>query len=249
MIARNMIAVKAIILTGSFIGFTIQVLDVSLEYFSYKTRTEVHISIPKMTVFRNVALCIGLVDLPDVQRLRVETGIMWDKPKDWTQALGFNPPLTIKQIFDYTPDSGSVMSSCSIRRTSWLKKHFSGSQCGEIFVVEKYFTQDYMCYMFKPQKVKEMPLRYVTQAQHGAANIYSLYLSSNFSQLNFLSLMVFMGTYPYISRDFSQVAYITALYGSKNKIGNFFDLYAADIVVKKMLPPYDTMCLNASEEM
>ena len=101
---RKRLLATLVVITASVAGFLTQLTQVSLQYFKYRTTTQVTLWTPPETAFHATALCISYHDILDEERLYNETGIQWKKWDSLKEASELETQLTVEQIFRFTPE-------------------------------------------------------------------------------------------------------------------------------------------------
>ena len=201
---------------------------------------------PVKAIHHNVALCISYIDLIDGDRLEKETGIKWKKPTSNYSDLFVERPVTINQVFKYTPDAGDAIDSCTIRTNDWVFQPLLRNDCSKSFNVSKFLTLEFMCYSIQPQNHHNIDLRYVTQSLFLQFTMFEVGLTSIFAVAKYINLIVFTGNYPFISRDFSSFTTLTSAPEAPNKTNNYLNVFSSDYSIKQLPAPFDTACHNLS---
>ena len=76
----------------------------------------------------------------DGNRLEQETGIKWEKMFLNDSDLLTERPVTIKQVFKYTPEAGDAIDAFMTRKNDWMFQSMVGKDCNERFSVSKLLT-------------------------------------------------------------------------------------------------------------
>ena len=242
-------AFRVTVFVGAFLGFIFQATTVSSQYFKYETRTQVYVQIPEKAVYHNIALCISYIDLMDAIRLKKETGIEWKKMKLDFSNLYSERPVSIHQVFNYTPEAENAIDSCVVRTNDWMFKPMLGRDCQKHFNVTKFLTLEFMCYGIKPNNHPAVELSFVTQSLYFPFTMFEVGMQSSFSGADFVNLVAYTGNYPFVSRNFASLASLSSGPGAKNKTYNFFSLFFSDYSIKQLPAPFDTRCRNLSTEL
>ena len=123
--------VQRLLRTAAVIGFTLQVVQVSLQYFAFTTTTQVSYLLPPFVQPHVVALCVRYSDMLDHERVRRETGIQSQAVKSMADAYDQESRLTIRQSMRYTPAVNKTIDSCTYRRDGWtsVRAYISMLQC------------------------------------------------------------------------------------------------------------------------
>ena len=211
--------IQAIVLLLASIGFLIQVVQITSEYFKYATRTQITIVLsPDEAPHHNVALCFKNYDI-----------------------IGRKDNFTIKQIFEMTPNYTDIFNSCGMRRpdADWISKN--DTLCNELFHVSKFVMLDYICYRFSPHNHSDIPVRDVVLALTNPFAMYNVLLNDKFSKVNCVNSIVFKGKLPYSSRLFSSVTWTLTMNGDERKV-DYLSLDPVDYGINRLEPPFDTKC-------
>ena len=240
--------IRAIVFIGAFAGFIYQVTTVLQQYFKYETRTQVHVQIPDNAVYHNVALCISYIDLMDGDRLEKETGI---KRKNMTANYSdhfLDRPIAINQVFKYTPEAGDTIGTCTIRVNDWVFQHLYGNDCSKSFNVSKFLTTDYMCYNIKPLNHLNVKQRFVTQSHYLPFTMFEVDLRNTFAVAEYVNLIAYIGSYPFMSRDFSSFKTLKPAPAAKKKTYNYLSVFSSDYLIRQLPAPFDTACYSRSAD-
>ena len=140
--------IRSLILIAAVIGFTTQVIHVSIQYFEFKTSLQVLIQSPETASYYKVSLCFRFIDIVNLTRFNSATGADVKMPTSLDERIDLEDTMNIRQMFDYTPDVDDILKSCFYRPDDWNFKLMSGPDCRSFVNVSRYLTQEYMCYMF-----------------------------------------------------------------------------------------------------
>ena len=236
---RPSLLATLIILTMSVIGFTAQLAQVSMQYFAYRTTTQVTLSTPEAIKFHTISLCIRYSDILDTESVQRDTGIVWNRNwSDWQVAFDMESLLTVDQIFKYTPSHRSILRECMYRADNWtFVMENRGHVCERLFQIRRYFTQEYMCYSFERTNDALISVLSVTRSTFAQFLMYELFLDHRFDHVNRINVASFDGDIPYFSRDFSASFYLDSL-GNRN----YIEVISADYQIDLLPAPYDTRC-------
>ncbi|KAI1278695.1 hypothetical protein HDE_14227 [Halotydeus destructor] len=131
-------------------GFCYQVHNLGASYFSYNTVTKLDAELANEIRAPSLTVCPIYLDVLDVERYNRDHGrqllVKSSSPKD---IFGEEHQLTVKEIFDYTPDISSAISYCVIRRPSTYGfRPLEAAECHRQFAVIKFYLQQFICYKF-----------------------------------------------------------------------------------------------------
>lgn len=157
-IKLDVLRVSRIIVTMlCILGFVYQVSKFTDVYFKYATESELSLSIPVEITPPDLTVCFRYVDILDVPSLSVKEKKKLrslerlKKNDNFTQLSdAIIEACTIQDIFKFTPDSGEILSRCSVKKTTDYDFYqFEGAKCRKRFIVFKFYLQEYICYRFK----------------------------------------------------------------------------------------------------
>ena len=138
---------KRLITVASLIGFLCQVIQVSIQYFAYKTTTQVKIKSPELITAHSVAICIRYGDILNKTRLKKDAGITFKPLRELSDGIRQENLLTVDQIFEYTPNEFDLIIACFSRPDNWRYTiNNNGTECYKWFNVTRFFTLEFMCY-------------------------------------------------------------------------------------------------------
>jgi hypothetical protein len=231
--------VRCFILLIAAFGFGVQVTQVSIHYFSYGTHVQVHVLFPEKAVHHNVAVCVSYADL-----------VNWTALSNASEKDGENekPKLTVRQLFELTPDVNNTIEACYFRVSNWRAKFLQGDECYNYFHVHKYMAQSYICYKFELLIEVTLDMSSITRSLSASFAMSTLSLTKAFNKSTNVNMITFHGSYPYLSRDVSVVTYILDSTLTKNKLHNYFDLFSNDYEFVRLEAPYDTGCIDRKVE-
>lgn len=225
------------------VGFTVQVLQISNLYFSYRTLTKMTMNFPDFIAPPSVSVCgrIGnIVNRDEVQR---RFSIRWsNQPTEYHNAVV--DTLSLKQLFDATPKETAMLTRCRVRfpgqfDTSMLSKE----ECQKVFRIDKYYMLEYICYMFSMFNTsKHYHYESVSQADTYRGRVYKFYLSEEFhAHLVDMLVVVHGPKAPSVSRYYSPP--IRRVFDANNRSTDlgFLFTYSISAITKKPRP-YDTRC-------
>lgn len=125
--------IKSALCIFCIIGCYYQLQATLSTYLNYQTISETRTFVPHILFEPDSSVCIRYVDIVDV------------KVEDI-----YNPNLTLKEIFDHTPDK--LISECYIRlKPTRMVINYRNGDCLKYFTINKYFTQEYICYRISPE--------------------------------------------------------------------------------------------------
>lgn len=224
---------------GCLSGFVFQAKEVCKVYFAFKTSTSISLTTPQDIPTPSVSVCIRYVDI--LNRSNHEKyGLAKGPPTggddtSWKRVFDECSRLTIKEIFELTPSPSDMLKRCFSRTPDMLD--ISEHDCKNDITSKKYFTQEYICYMFSfPKKIVQM-----SEIAHSLHNSKITY------QLNMINLgpsAVFDITIspdhglPILSRNFGRII----------RQSNYLFVFYRFHKMHRLPPPYDTWCTYDDKE-
>ena len=201
--------VRFIIFLCATLGFVYQLQSTLIGYFRHQTitRTSNVYHIDSMSVM-SISICLPYVDILDYERLYKERKLKLNKLARKERFNALQDIVTVRDIFDFTPDSQSIISSCSLRINSPRVMTFLSDrvECNKQLTIKKYFSQEFMCYAVQPDQV-ELPYNIIFTTIDSPNTVYSVYLNKTVSsKLTFNRLIVHSNTsLPRISKRYSEL--------------------------------------------
>lgn len=233
---------------GSLIGFVTQVIQVSMQYFAYETVTKVKFETPHTIQTHSVALCFRYADIIEAERLKKDTGLSFKPLTSLESGIGQEDLLTVQQIFNYTPDEHTIFSCCQVRGNNWMVDQSDAAGCYEFFKVDRFFTLEFMCYRIRERVKTEITLESVTQSSFQQYKVFEITLSEEFWKAVFLTPIVFVDGYPFLSRDYTSTLPQLRVGDSYNFTYNIFGFYPSDVKITYLPAPFDTNCQPAKPD-
>ena len=229
-------------------GFCAQVIQVSVLYFEYRTTTQVELDQHDLLVLHSIHLCIRHYDILDRKRLAAETGYHMPAIVDLDEAVAEESILTLDQIFRYTPSVEEVTSACFYRSSNLTFDVRQKGACASLFNVSKSFTQELVCYKFEPLMQLRLSTEAAVQSRYKQYSIYDLTLSRVMGLANHVVPFAFVGSFPYVSRRFSQSTLMMRAGAGDGTTGpqanNWINIFTSDFTIRKLPPPYQTACVD-----
>lgn len=140
------------------LGFLYQVSRFTDEYFKYATESELSVNMPDEITPPDLTICFRYIDVIDVPTLGKVYGKSLksleqaEKGDNYTKLqLEITTSCYIKDIFNYTPNTSTVISKCAVKRTTdYDFYHYESSEeCNKQFIIFKFYLQEYICYRFR----------------------------------------------------------------------------------------------------
>ena len=232
----------------AFIGLLVHVSwsVVSDGYFRYQTTTEY--TTERMhqknhyDMIPNLNLCLRITDILDYVSLNNVTGHQWRRSEDFAQWSHLHSQLTLRQMFEFTPKTRELMSLCFYRiKDGFILSLFpSISVCQELFEVDRYFAQQYMCYIVRPKF--PFSLANARAALTSPSTLFGYTLGPKFAGVNKMLVSIFYGSYPFVAQHYSSIIYRLIDYDHLIPYYRSIRFTYYWFMRHLLPPPYDTMC-------
>ena len=236
-------------------GFVYQVSEISIEYFAYRTSTKVALQLEHNFINPSIIICSRYTDIID--RTNYEKyGIHSKATYMLSEHLSDMSKLTIKDIFELTPDTNKTIIGCQFRNNEYNMDSYNRDVCYSMFNVTKYQEGAFICYQFQTRiPDNQFNCEQAALSFHSYNELYSIQLHPKFLLSNRIKVISFIadGTdslfnMPIISRRF----YFTlSRYGSSSpdtSIINYISLSGDVYSISRLKTPYDTACVTNHEE-
>ena len=237
-------------------GFLYQAIDISIDYFSYQTTSKVFLYTDKKHSNPSIILCTRYTDILNRSRHH-EYGIhpfRSDRKSIWGDDMS---KLTVKDIFDLTPDPKEVIHGCQYRHHDHdLTTYNNISSCYNLFRIQKYHEGRFICYQFRTTKQKDnFDCGAIARSFYSPRELYSITLKPLFLQSNFIQLITFIPhadpkDLPLVSRRYYslQIRWI-GNNNYNNSKANYFLISGDTYSLWKQPKPYDTQCTDVDANM
>lgn len=228
---------------GCLVGFLFQSSQISSDYFKFETRAlstqdmEVYLPMP------NLAICVKYDEIYNKAAVFSEKNkkngnkikFIMNKDIDSLEKI-----LTIKEIFQFTPDTNHIMTFCAYRSsTTYQIEHYNSSECYEKFHLSKFYMMQYVCFSFNPIKKDQFMLDQIASSIYMNGIFYMVQVCKLFTRVIKLMPILYYNSLPDEERDFAPYFMLGArIPHSAYSLRIEFDL----IKVDKLPPPFDTRC-------
>ena len=209
----------------------------------YPTATTTTVTMPDKLEAPAVSLCIRVGDL-----IRGDDGL-WSyemNPIRIVKHLGnVIETMTLKEIFEKTPPTTNLISSCLHRHPfSYQVIESNATDCNDLFNITKYFVQEFICYKFRhTEQASETLFNYqqIAFSLRYPGLFYGLFLNpDSLKGANFLKIIVHRNrNYPHDSMAFSPTFYRVA---NKQPKYNHAKVVYTFLTTHLLPPPYQTDC-------
>lgn len=220
------------------IGLAWQVVHLANSYFEYNVLTALILETPLRQDVKSLSFCGYYPDLVK-QRSNSKT------QKDYRVQSN----LTLAQILERSPPVTQIFDKCYVRSGhSFVNK--SNLECTEFFIVEKFFHQSFVCYMFSTKSFKP---NFRTDTASFAINfpgaMYSIELDYKlFANVTQLKAILTSGRYPEQSSAFTPVITRSFDIDSNSFQDSMFRIRSYSVSNLRLPSPYVTKCRNYQAE-
>lgn len=216
----------------------VQSLLVSVDYFAYKSTTNVKIHHPT------------LLNPPVVSVCGYFQPIMYDEivarfDHDSTNINEMQVNISLNDVFRLAPRHNDFLLSCVVFMTNGTFVRRAGHDCNQIFNFTRYFMQHELCYMFEYKLGGVYDFESVAREAEGA--VYALvFNTSTFTNLTYFRVIMHELGSPLQSRFYAN--YVPGP-GALDGPGSTYE-FTYEIIEHKLLPaPYDTKCVLEWKEV
>ena len=242
-----------------FTGFLYQVLQISIAYFAFKTNTKIVLHLNNKFINPSIILCIRYTDIIDRTNYQ-KYGIHPKYNYNATEMFDDMSNLTIKDIFDLTPDSSEIILGCQYRDKQYhqlVTKPYSRSDCNSLFQTIKYQEGAFICYQFRT-KIADSNFNCMKAllSFYNYNDLYTISLNQQLLLSNAIKLIWFvpdgMNSYVVSMTDISRrfyafkIRYAHDLVNSSKE--NYFRIFGDYFSITRLEKPYDTQCTWNSNE-
>lgn len=229
------------------IGFLAQTIQVSREYFKYKTTTRIRTLETESIPVPHVALCTRYTDILDYDQIFRDKGIRLKRTNEHFGITNIHSRLTIRDIFRFTPKVDYLIQNVSLRMKEGFVLYPFDQNINQILNITKFYLQEYVCYRIEVRDNPIIPIKRIIASLHHSRLMMSLSFNSTLSSLDNFMIILFNGPLPSVSRYFSPTCDRLYNFYDTNKIRNyryFFSQSRNEVHLKE--PPYDTHCVPGS---
>lgn len=203
---RKLIARLLVILFASA-GFFFQLITISSSYFAYKTVTRSDRSLPNKYAAPNLAICFPFKEIINPKLYFQLKGHPYVKLQsiDPFEKFAQFPNVTVGEIFHLTPPiDGNLFNICmsQVPNSYETISASRGSCLRDVFNVSKFYTQEFICYNFRPRFTSEYSFNRLAHSLTSGGLIYGLMLNcTTFSSANRAKLILYEGGLPHTSKS------------------------------------------------
>ena len=240
------------------VGLIFQLKDVMKDYFAYKTSSKVELLRRIDTENPTIVFCVRFNEI--LNRSNFKKYDIHPKRHDDSNITQHElSVLTVKDIFDLTPDPKDVMEKCEYRKDSYQIVKYSKEECYKLLKVKKYFSQKEICYLFlTKRRANHVSCHKVSLSIYNRRKIYAIRLNDEFRGSHTISMMSYFSDrtlgdnhwwiLPQESRKYATSILRLSDFDKNLTEHSAFYISHAHYKFKFMPPPYDTMCTAKSDQ-
>ena len=237
-------------------GFVYQVSEISIDYFAYKTSTKVALHLENKFINPAIIFCSKYTDIID--RTNYEKYGIHSKARYITsEQLTDMSKLTIRDIFELTPDTNKTMIGCQFRTNEYNMDSYNRDVCYSMFNVTKYQEGAFICYQFQTRiPDNQFNCEQAALSFHSLNELYSIQLHPRFLLSNRIKGISFIPdvanssffNMPIISRRFYSTLVRFGSSSPDTSFVNYITLSGDVYSISRLNKPYDTACVRNNEE-
>lgn len=232
-----------------------QSLEVSIQYFSYRTSNRITQTLLANEIYKSppISICYGVPDIIDWDALSQSDPSFSDVYNGKFESAENYLKLTVKQMFDFSPNQENIFrigDGCAVRNKFKTRTRLGGSDCNNIFHVHKYYTQSYICYIFRLKNPVELRTGYITNSLFDLFRDFDIKFGEKFSNASYIMPIIFdrKSSAPFLARSTSRYTRLFSDSTHKMRLPNFFNTEPTWITLHLLPPPYETRCVHKSND-
>ena len=246
------VLVKLLFYVFAGVGLIFQLKDIMKDYFDYKTSSRVELLRESVNYYPALVFCVRFSDILNRSNYN-KYGIHPKRHKDWNLIQHELSVLTVKDIFDLTPDPEDVIEKCEYRNDSYQTLEHSKDECYKLLKVVKYFTRREICYQFMTTNVKDSGnCNEILLSLYDSRKVYAVRLNDECRGSHTISMISFYAgreerdnsfwILPTESRKFAMNKLRLSDFDKNLTEHSSFYISHVHYQSEYMPPPYDTMC-------
>ena len=221
-------------------GLSFQIIQISLQYFSYKTATTVMLTNENIVVAPTTVLCFDPLYIINVSDSSNRTEHKERDPSDF---------LTIEQMLRYSPNTSELITKyCAFRNRKGGLVVFgeeNASKCYEVFSVKKFLMGGFVCYSVSRTENITITMEAMSAYTSAFWAIYNFNLGPKFENNPYMFPILHYGVeHPVDSRFFSSLIDNKVEEGRTMVVNNQIRLTNSKVETYSLFAPYDTRCVN-----
>ena len=225
-----------------FIGLIVQSSYIIKLYSEYKVSTTISVTVPEKLKPMPMTMCIRYTDILDFENLNRYKKTNWQLSLFGEETIrDYQHKLTIDEIFNFTPKSGSVVSGVRFRNDSTYVVHEVKDSI-DYLNISTYLYLEYVCYEFRPKFDFLLPYRSLSETTVAPGFIYWIAFK-NLDTAALIKFSIHGEELPRQSLMFVPVSQRISD-GEGQLQFNVITGYLTSLDVKLLEPPYETNCIN-----
>ena len=239
-------------------GFLYQIIEISIPYFAFKTNTKIVFELDNKFINPAITFCIRYPAILDRSNYE-KYGIYPSYRYNTTEMFSDMSKLTIKDIFDLTPDANQVISSCKYRENYYHLDltSYNKSECYSRLRVTKYQEGGFICYQFRTKTLdNKFHCAQAALSHNSYKELYAIILHQRLTESNAIKLISFVPdgknssvlSMPAISRSYYTFVLRYAHLPPETSKQNSFRIWGDMFSITSLPKPYDTNCVKGEEE-
>ena len=239
-------------------GFLYQIIQISIVYFAFKTSTKIVFQLDNNFINPSITFCVrypAILDRSKHDKYGIHPRYRFNS-KEMFKDMS---KLTIKDVFDLTPDASEVILSCQYRENYYqlFLTPYNRTDCYSLFHVTKYQEGGFICYQLRTKTPDNKFHCSQAALSHNAdKEFYYILLHQRFLASNAMKFISFIPTannvsvlsMPEISRSYYVFKLRYASDPPETSKENTFRVYGDVYTVTSLPKPYDTDCTEETEE-
>lgn len=231
------------------IGLLYQMYEINDVYFKYPVRSGVIVRMPQQIHFDAVSLCTRYIDVLDYDKMNRVKNTTWRYSLDDEEIRSLQDSVSLKEIFDFTPDEGDVIKRGHYRTPgTYVVQQCHHDNCSSVFDVVKFYYLEYICYRISLRKETTMSLTSLTETSVSSGLLMRITFSDSIDR----SLRIVITTHgPRLFPFRSLLITPVIVRGSKRermqgKAVRFsrFASYQRRMSTRNLPSPYETNCFD-----
>lgn len=211
------------------------------------------VDIPGKVVPPDLSLCFRYIDIFNTTRYAIDKNIQLKNTKSPEDIRLAQATVTIADIFDYTPATDEIFKSCMTRlHKTYTFEIRNGSRCFDVFTVDNYYMQEYICYRINWETATNVTYSYRNLAY--ALTYPGMFFGVRFdldtfeAADNIKAIVHKSGDFPFKSSAYAPSFSRNYEPEKKKAKYNYFQLAYALVSIRRLPAPYTTNCrdYNAS---
>ena len=225
-----------------FCGFSYQLQNIMISYFSYGTVTKTQIVTPEAIGIPGLHYCFLLLhDSINTSAIETKYNIKVTN-RSSEEVYNLMDHISIGDMFEFAPKD--PIESCIIRDETGTRIVYGDSQvCNSFFRTTMYIVQQYICYKTVPIEQKMFPFRAIVSSLLYERLIYEIALKKNFDSSRKVRTLISDWEFPVM-----ESAYAPAFYKEENKSVSLL-VSCNNMTTKWLGYPYDKFICQKEDQM